>query len=172
MPEQRRPRRWRRSLGQLQVRRLLRRGRVLVPFFLSGSRQLVVTTLAPRFLDVAVVDRLLKKAFGAGFIETQTLGEFGERWQACRQSRVVKRHVRPDSVQYRYGRGGGRHARDCSSRSGPSQLHTELQVRLRAPSSDDAPPLTMVSWRAALARHRWADAPRSPARAALRWIAD
>ena len=108
---------WRR----LRLRRLLRCGPVFVPFCLSGSRQLGVTSLAARFLDLAVIDRLLKKALGAGFIEAQTLSEFAEGRQICGQRRVAKRQVRADSVENRYGWRGRRHVRDCRLRWAPSQ---------------------------------------------------
>lgn len=71
-------------LWEPQVRRLLIRGQVLVPFSLSGSRQLVVTSLASRFLHIALIDRLLKKELGGSLIDAQTLGELSEGRQTCR----------------------------------------------------------------------------------------
>lgn len=60
------------------------RGQVLVPFSLPRGRQLVVTSLASRLLDIAVIDCLLKKELGGSLTDAQTLGELSKGRQTCR----------------------------------------------------------------------------------------
>jgi hypothetical protein len=80
-----------------------------------------MTSVAPRFLDIAVVNRLPKKESRAGFVETQARSELGEGGKSCGQSRVVKRHVVANSVEHRYGRVGRGHVRECSLRRAQPQ---------------------------------------------------